>query len=262
MSKTIVSVDFHSRFGFLKKPDTNEGIYLTYNCLHKPALLGILGAIAGLGGYAQSFGGGKGAQPEYLQKLGPLKLGIQPVNSSRGNFQKTVISYNNSVGYANLDGGTLMVHEQTLLDPSFRVYLLLDDSVPLETKLLQRLRDGEGEFIPYLGKNDHQLWWSDFRDYGFEEFKPEKPYSVATLLLKDRVLKDVQRSTSTRITPSSPALTRDFFMYFERLPVGFDEHIGNYQLKEFVFTNRTFPPEERFEGLYYLKDTQTVVQLL
>jgi CRISPR-associated protein Cas5h len=99
MSQTIISVDFHACFGFLKKPDINEGIYLTYNCLHKPALLGILGAIVGLGGYAQSYP----AQPEYLKKLEKLKIGIQPPRETKGNIQKTVISYNNSVGYANLD---------------------------------------------------------------------------------------------------------------------------------------------------------------
>lgn len=258
MGQTIVSVDFHSCFGFLKKPDTNEGIYLTYNCLHKPALLGILGAIVGLDGYAQSYP----SQPQYLQKVGNVKVGIQPPKETKGNIQKTVISYNNSVGYANLDGGTLIVHEQTLLDPSFTVYLLLDDDSPLERLLRQRLAKGEAEFIPYLGKNDHQLWWNNFKEYGFEVFRPEKPYTVSTLLRKDRVLKNIRSSSQGRISLSSGPIGSDFFMFFERLPVGFDEQIGNYRLEEFVFTNRTFPAEEVFDGLYLLHETQAVVQLL
>ena len=44
----LISFDLCADMGFLKKPDINEKIYLTYNMLHKPALLGILGAIIGL----------------------------------------------------------------------------------------------------------------------------------------------------------------------------------------------------------------------
>ena len=47
----LVSINIKSDFGFLKKPDTNDPIYLTFNMLHKPALLGILGAIIGEKGF-------------------------------------------------------------------------------------------------------------------------------------------------------------------------------------------------------------------
>ena len=61
---TLVSIDIKSDFGFLKKPDTNDPIYLTFNMLHKPCLLGILGAIVGEKGF-QNYG----VMPEYYQKL-------------------------------------------------------------------------------------------------------------------------------------------------------------------------------------------------
>ena len=35
MNDRLISVDLFSSFGFLKKPDINVDIYLTYNCLHK-----------------------------------------------------------------------------------------------------------------------------------------------------------------------------------------------------------------------------------
>ena len=38
---------------FFKKPDVNEYAYFTYNNIHKIALLGMLGAVIGLGGYNQ-----------------------------------------------------------------------------------------------------------------------------------------------------------------------------------------------------------------
>lgn len=49
----LVSFDLKADFGFFKKPDIND-IYLTYNMLHKPALLGILGAIVGLQGFQEN----------------------------------------------------------------------------------------------------------------------------------------------------------------------------------------------------------------
>ena len=47
----LISVDFYADFGFLKKPDTNNPMYFSFNMLHKPALLGILGAIIGERGF-------------------------------------------------------------------------------------------------------------------------------------------------------------------------------------------------------------------
>ena len=49
----LISFDLKAEFGFFKKPDIND-IYLTYNMLHKPALLGILGAVIGLQGYQKN----------------------------------------------------------------------------------------------------------------------------------------------------------------------------------------------------------------
>ena len=44
-NQRLISFDIQADFGFFKKPDYNDGVLLTYNMLHKPALLGILGAI-------------------------------------------------------------------------------------------------------------------------------------------------------------------------------------------------------------------------
>lgn len=47
-NQRLISFDIQADFGFFKKPDYNDGVLLTYNMLHKPALLGILGAIIGV----------------------------------------------------------------------------------------------------------------------------------------------------------------------------------------------------------------------
>ncbi len=153
MANKLISFDLKAKMGFLKKPDINDGIYLTYNMLHKPALLGILGAIAGFSGYKEN-----SKLPDYYEKLKRLKIGIEPLESEKGNYQKTTIGYNNTTGFAN-DDGNLQITEQVLIEPSFRCYLLLNTENADEQLLYERIKNQNAEFLPYLGKNDFSAWW-------------------------------------------------------------------------------------------------------
>lgn len=131
--------------GFFKKPDINDGIYLTYNMLHKPALLGILGAIVGLKGHEK-----EGVLPEYYCKLQDLKVAVQPLESDNGNYTKEVITYNNGTGFAsNEAGGNLIVKEQTLIKPSYRCYLLLNTNDETEKRIYENIMSYRAEYIPY-----------------------------------------------------------------------------------------------------------------
>lgn len=264
MEKRIISFDIKADFGFLKKPDINEGIYLTYNCLHKPALLGILGAINGLGGHYQSYI--KKSQLEYYEKLGNIKVGIQPLNSLNGNFTKTVITYNNSVGYANEDGGTLIITEQTLIKPAYRIYLLLDLEIENEKKLFSYLQNEEAEFIPYLGKNDFQLWWNknEIKDYGFPVVaKPTENYTIENLFIKPegKTIRNNAERVSDMVFDWSEPNNFNFFIFFENLPVGFDIKTTNYCYDKFVFTNKKLTPKFIPEHLYFLESENAYIQL-
>lgn len=248
----IISVDFNASFGFLKKFDINEDIYLTYNCLHKPALLGIFGAILGYGGYYQAFVKGRN-EPEYFEKLKNIKVGIEPIESSKGNFQKTVIVYNNSVGYANNDG-TLIIKEQTLISPSYRVYILLDNDNSL--KLYNSLKNNEAVFIPYLGKNDFQLYWESPKEYKALKFSPSSQFSISSIFKKEDTVK-------THINKFMRVRSK-MFMYFERLPVGFSDITKNYELGEFVYTNAVFESDFQLKDLYEIESedgTKEIVQV-
>ncbi|MDR3177577.1 MAG: type I-B CRISPR-associated protein Cas5b [Campylobacteraceae bacterium] len=138
-----------------KKPDVNEYAYFTYNNIHKPALLGLLGAIVGLGGHTQLFNKKNvGVYPEFYEKLRYLKVSITPL-ISKGYFSKKIQAFNNSVGYASQEvGGNLIVREQWLENPSWQIMILEDESEPYK-KIEQYLLEGRAVFIPYLGKNDH-----------------------------------------------------------------------------------------------------------
>jgi CRISPR-associated protein Cas5h len=82
----LVSINIKSDFGFLKKPDTNDPIYLTFNMLHKPSLLGILGAIIGEKGFQKH-----GEMPEYYRKLKGLKVSIAPLEKTEKLIMKMEI---------------------------------------------------------------------------------------------------------------------------------------------------------------------------
>ncbi len=173
----LISVDLEADFGFLRKPDTNYGIAMGYNMLHKPSLLGILGAILGMEGYQK-----RGELPKYYQKLLGLKAGIAPLGDDNGNFPKTTIVYTNTVGYANKDGN-LIAYENTLIKPSYRIYVALSEDHPL----CNYLKNARAEYVPYLGKNEFPIWWKQesFQEYELQPFTYDREYQVKTLFCKE-----------------------------------------------------------------------------
>jgi len=255
----LISVDLKATFGFLKKPDINEGIYLTYNLLHKPGFLGILGAIAGLAGYQQ-----KGELPEYYQKLRSLRIAIRPLSAEKGLFEKTTLKFNNAVGYANKGEGDvpciLNITEQILIKPHFRCYLALERGSELHNLLGTRLKNSEAEYLPYLGKNEHSLWWENFREHEFQPFKFERDFIVNSIFMKGKeIIKDMvirQTAGPFFMTNGEPK-----FASFEELPIGFDERLFQYQKALFAFTNFKLPKEARIDNLYRLNNSDEIIQL-
>ena len=118
----LISFDVQADFAFFRKPETNNTINLSYNIIHKPAILGFLGAVLGLAGYQE-----KGKLPTYYELLKDVKVGVEPLQHEKGNFAKTNIKYTNTVGYAN-KGTNFLTEELTLINPAYRIFLLLDES--------------------------------------------------------------------------------------------------------------------------------------
>lgn len=260
MPNRLFSFDIFGNFACFKKPDINDGLYLTYNILHKPALLGILGAITGLQGYEK-----KGVLPEYYHAFKDLRIGIEPLPHlhDKGNFNKTIIKYTNTVGYANKDG-TLLISEQTLINPGYRCYLLLEDSNQLHSTLLKRLRHGESSYLPYFGKNEFPAWWdpSEVQEYEYSTFTPTSDFNIHSLFIKDLPL------AGQKITPSfsfslQAMINQASYMYFERLPLQFDEELLHYNLEEFVLTDYTLKKNSTIKDLHLAKsnDSEKIIQL-
>jgi len=251
----LISVNFESDFGFFRKPDANNTINLSYNMLHKPALLGILGAIVGLKGYSE-----KGKLPEYYEVLKKLKIGIAPLKHDKGNFQKTVIKYSNTIGYAN-NGSNFLTEEATLIKPSYKVYLLLDLENEHHLRLYHYIKDGQTEFIPYFGKNEFQVWWDidTFQEYEFLE-APEITNSIKlkTLFEKNEKVKGHKENMFDLFSFQN---TEPPYMYFERLPKYFNEDLFQYELGEFAYTTFSLNKDYKIENLYLLKKENEYVQL-
>ena len=136
-----------------RKAEFNSYAYFTYNNIHRVALLGLLGAILGYGGYNQQKK--EDDFPEFYARLKNLKISIVPLSDNYGVFPKKIQYFNNSVGYASQEeGGNLVVKEQWLENPCWEIYILDDESQEYN-KLKEYILQGKAVYIPYLGKNDH-----------------------------------------------------------------------------------------------------------
>jgi CRISPR-associated protein Cas5h len=267
--KKVISFDLQAPFAVFKKPDINKSLYLTYNMLHRPALLGILGAIVGLRGFWRNPELlpadvdesdweeallENPALPEYYKKFYDLRVGIEPLESDNGYFQKTVIGYNNSAGYAtNEEGGILQVKEQTLIAPSYRCYLLLDLENPDEEKLYHFIKSGQAEYLPYFGKNEFSAWWKWWEEgavceYSPEEFHNDKDFEVTGLFIKAKAVRE--EALPPKIVLRGEA--KRIFMYFEGLPVSYHPALFQYEMADFVLANLTFQAGSTIPDLYRL----------
>lgn len=252
--KKLISVDFKSEIGFFKKPDINDGIYLTYNLIPKPVLLGIFGAILGLEGYKQ-----KGIFPEFYQVFKNLKIGIEPLAHEKGNFSKSILTYTNTTGIANRNdfGGTnLVIKEQVLIKPSYRIYILLNLENEFETKLYNSLKKIEAVYLPYFGKNEFSIWWDSFFEYNsYKEIKEfEEDFEIKTIFLKEFILNEARSKPKKMNFNFSP----NKFIYFERLPIGFHEKLFQYELGEFAYTNQLIKKETEIESIYQINENEFI----
>ncbi len=255
--QSLISIDLKSDFGFFRKPDTNTGINLSYNMLHKPSLLGILGAVIGLEGYKEY-----GKLPQYYDRLKSLQIGIQPLDHEKGNFIKTIIKYSNTIGYAN-KGTNYLTEEATLIKPAYRCYLLLELENGDHAKIYQYLKEGKAEYLPYFGKNEFAAWWEpkSFReDYLIEKNPPTEDFNIVSLVCLEDNQEDSINIAFAKATlnPRLRSQHEPDYIYFERLP---DELVssnpklekdgkslyGYGSLKKFVFSNILFEKENRLD---------------
>lgn len=214
--------------GFFKKAEFNVDTYFTYNNIHKPALLGLLGAIVGYGGYGQQ--GKDDVYPEYYEKLKDLKVSIVPINDNDGVFTKKKQYFNNSVGYASDEkGGNLIVREQWLENPCWDIYIIADDSSGY-AKVEKYIINGEAVYMPYLGKNDHP---AVIVNPEIIDIKPSDSCCI------DSIVVDYE---------FDPEDFEDDFLFYEYVPVAMDPIYNHAIYKNSIFTDGEY--ENKLENVY------------
>ena len=228
-----VSFELSGKTACFRKPDVNQYAYFTYNNIHKPALLGLLGAILGLGGYnqlsAENIRNKKekkplnGGFPEFYEKLKHLKVSITPI-APHGYFSKKVQAFNNSVGYASKElGGNLIVREQWLEEPKWQI-MVLDDGSDEYLKLKEYLLEGKCMFIPYLGKNDHPATIVESKEIALNA--PMEDIKISSLFIENRCA----------ILNMPPRGELSYF-FKEVSPVRLQEQYHFYEYENLIFTN-------------------------
>lgn len=247
-----IALELMGKTAFFKKPDVNAQVYFTYSQIHKVALLGILGALLGYGGYHEQHRDilehgetEENTYPEFYQKLKNLKVSIVP-QGDRGYFSKKIQTFNNSVGYASDEvGKNLIVKEQWLEKPHWTIYVLDDGSEQFQG-LKQALLQHQAIYLPYLGKNDHPATIKNARKVTLT--KVDEVYNLDSLF----VGQDVQLGRGFHSKPH--------YYYKEQLPIALEPKLNAYVFMEFMFTNRkiekvnvqgkTFCAEERYLFFY------------
>ncbi|UUV19990.1 type I-B CRISPR-associated protein Cas5b (plasmid) [Fusobacteria bacterium ZRK30] len=236
----VLKFNLRGRTAFFKKPDVNTHLYFTYGSIHKMAVLGILGAMMGMGGYNQQ-NETKSKFPEFYEKLKDLKISIVPKNE-KGYIPKKVQVFNNSVGYASKEqGGNLIVKEQWLEAPEWDIYVIIDGD-EINKELKRRLEEFDFEFIPYLGKNDH-----------FADISSVKCFNIGELKEIKQIESYFPKSILGNMKSSSK---KKYWKVEEVLPVGIEGKANQYIYEKVLATN--FEVEIKENESIYKVDEKTL----
>ncbi len=248
-----LSFEIGGKTAIFKKPDVNAYAYFTYNNIHKPALLGILGAIIGLAGYTKLYEDNRGLKKgdlgyndgfaEFYEKLKHLKVSIIPL-AENGYFTKKIQTFNNSVGYASFEqGGNLVVREQWLENPKWKI-IILDDGTYEYEKIKDYFLNAKAEFIPYLGKNDHIANIDKVEEIVLSNIDNSSEINnINSLFIEDYF--DIETRAGRRITP---------FLFKEIFPTSLQEEYHFYEYESFIFTNQKLKLIKDYEHLYSLEE--------
>lgn len=242
----ILKFTLSGKTAFFKKPDVNTYLYFTYGNIHKVALLGMFGAILGYGGYNQMKKVDKLKKaskkdtencvfPEFYKRLQNIKISIVP-NNEKGFISKKVQTFNNSVGYASKEqGGNLIVKEQWLENPSWDIYVLVDNEE--SKKISHYIINRKAIYQPYLGKNDHYANITNIEV--IEDNKIIEPNEVRNInsICPKKFFKINLKDDNEEEDESEDDIYEEDFKYEEQLPIGLDKETNMYVLEGFLYTN-------------------------
>ena len=214
------------------KDNVINTVYLTYGNIHRVALLGMLGAILGYGGYSKQNDMLKKKNkkmpdyPEFYEKLKDIKISI--VSNGKNGY------FNNSVGYASKEeGGNLIVKQFWLENPSWDIYILLDCDEA--KKIADYIQNRKAIYLPYLGSNDHLANIMDVEIIDIEEKMSSEDETIEILsMIKDS---DISEKKKNVFSMDKNSTRDDIYKYSEYLPVALSKELNQYEKEKMTITN-------------------------
>ncbi|UGV41617.1 CRISPR-associated protein Cas5 [Methanococcoides orientis] len=161
-SNKLLTFRLYGNFAHFNQPISNR-FRNTYSIIPKPQLLGLIGSIAGLGGYKN-----RTIEPEFYSKIGDLKVFIKSNNISDRKF---TVNYNSLNSFLNnrkdTDSPNVIINEQVILYPDYEIGLLLDESNELHKVIIKNIQNNRSVFHIYLGKNEFfaNIQYISLKDY-------------------------------------------------------------------------------------------------
>jgi len=240
----ILSSDFSS----FRKFDTAGEYYLTYYLIPRPTVLGIIGSIIG-------FEKSKEKKLSWWEELKDTKIAIEPLNI---NPIKEMITYNNHTGAASYDkkdgkiiGRTLVIKEQILTNPKYKIYVELNEKT---RKAFDLLSNNTTLFTPYLGKNEFRAEISDVKKHKFILF--EGTSKIRSIYPSQ--LKKIETTRSSIFTGSNGEI-----QILESHPYTYDEY-HKYLQYVFLYSSKeinTKSFESPINGEFVQVDNKDVIYL-
>lgn len=177
--KKAVFFQLTGSFAHFKFPFTSPN-YLkkSFSIPPRTTILGILGSVLGINGFQQY----EENEPEYYAKLKHIPITICVQNIPK----KMLAVYNSLNSFAKNIPKEPMVNikEEVLLNPKYKIGLILDEELETDKKLLESLASFPlpySKYHIYLGKNEFFAQISNIMVYGENEFCIETPKSIEKL---------------------------------------------------------------------------------
>ncbi|ACJ76380.1 cas crispr-associated protein Cas5 [Thermosipho africanus TCF52B] len=242
--------------GFFKKNDSNARVFTTYNFIHKPAVLGIFGAILGYSGYDRDR---KNNGIEYYEKLKNFKIAIKPLYKKP--LKKTVVVFNNSSGLASEEtGGVLQAKEQVIVESlGYTIFVpFFETFSEAEKKIYEKLeymvKNKYAEYPIYFGKNEFFAYFENYRSLNVEEL--ERKEAVVDSLVKMKDVDFFGKTDEEEFDLFEEHKEEQKITLIEELPYELDENYM-YVKDLFIFTDKELKIKNN-EGFWRTIDDEII----
>jgi len=219
-----IKFDLYGKYAFFKNPESNLGTEFSFEHIHKPVILGIIGAIVGLNGKSTINISKIVSVPEYYKILKNIKIAIVP---KKPIFNKYIETITNSTGFANKNS-TQIITKKILQDVKWTIYIA-KDSIDKEIyeKLFKLLDKHESSYPLYLGNNNYKARIANVEIVNIERYKGKlEEMLIDSIFPQEVILENYEECITDDIDPYN-------------LTVYVPNSLNKYNLYEYIWVEYT-----------------------